>query len=349
QGLATLGVLDATDPHRRTTDVARSADDRATSQGWQDSAWAVSTQIVLAVAAVMRCEPDAAHDHVEAARHRELPGHPQLTAALGTLAGVVDHDLGDRLDGWRGMRLARHQAGALDLEDRQIAFAALFEHAAALDLERHRDAAEVLRWAAARIGGSGEVALMHARQDWASGHGPTARAHLTPLLEGRVGALLPETPLDADLLDAEIALTRGERTIARSRLDHALARGADLDALRPFVLAPAPVRRLLAEGAGGIGAPHGFVDRVLAVDPGVTGAPPTALTDRERAVLALLPTQRSIHEIADDLTVSPNTVKTHLRAIYTKLGASSRRDAVVRARHDHLLHARSAGDLTLGG
>ncbi|HEY2221935.1 MAG TPA: hypothetical protein VGI02_07775, partial [Actinomycetospora sp.] len=47
QGLATLGVLDATDPHRRTTDVARSADDRATSQGWQDSAWAVSTQIVL--------------------------------------------------------------------------------------------------------------------------------------------------------------------------------------------------------------------------------------------------------------------------------------------------------------
>jgi LuxR family maltose regulon positive regulatory protein len=52
------------------------------------------------------------------------------------------------------------------------------------------------------------------------------------------------------------------------------------------------------------------------------------LTAREQAVLRLLPTQRSFDEIAADLTVSANTVKTHVRAIYTKLGVTRRRDAV---------------------
>ncbi|MCT1355022.1 LuxR C-terminal-related transcriptional regulator [Gordonia sp. p3-SID1431] len=42
-------------------------------------------------------------------------------------------------------------------------------------------------------------------------------------------------------------------------------------------------------------------------------------------------------EIAADLFVSVNTVKTHQQAIYRKLGVSSRRDAVDRAREHNLL------------
>jgi LuxR family maltose regulon positive regulatory protein len=61
-------------------------------------------------------------------------------------------------------------------------------------------------------------------------------------------------------------------------------------------------------------------------------AEPVSLTERERAVLRLLPTQRSLEEIAVDLTVSRSTVKTHVRSIYSKLGVNSRRDAVVVAR-----------------
>jgi LuxR family maltose regulon positive regulatory protein len=51
----------------------------------------------------------------------------------------------------------------------------------------------------------------------------------------------------------------------------------------------------------------------------------------------MLPSQRTLHEIATDLTVAPSTVKTHIRAIYTKLGASSRRDAVAAARRQGIL------------
>jgi LuxR family transcriptional regulator, maltose regulon positive regulatory protein len=57
-----------------------------------------------------------------------------------------------------------------------------------------------------------------------------------------------------------------------------------------------------------------------------------ALTDRELAILKLLPSQLSQRAIAAELFVSLNTVKSHSRAIYRKLGASSREEAIERAR-----------------
>ena len=61
------------------------------------------------------------------------------------------------------------------------------------------------------------------------------------------------------------------------------------------------------------------------------------LSDREQAVLRYLPTMMSNAEIASELFLSVNTVKTHLKAIYRKLGATRRRDAVERARRVELL------------
>jgi LuxR family maltose regulon positive regulatory protein len=56
------------------------------------------------------------------------------------------------------------------------------------------------------------------------------------------------------------------------------------------------------------------------------------LTDRELTILRLLPAPSSLRELASELFVTPNTLKTHLRAIYRKLGAESREEAVIRAR-----------------
>jgi LuxR family maltose regulon positive regulatory protein len=64
---------------------------------------------------------------------------------------------------------------------------------------------------------------------------------------------------------------------------------------------------------------------------------PVVLTDRERAVLRFLATGMSTAEIASELCVSVNTVKTHLAAIYRKLPARKRREAVNRARELELL------------
>jgi len=61
------------------------------------------------------------------------------------------------------------------------------------------------------------------------------------------------------------------------------------------------------------------------------------LSDRELAVLRLLPGEASLREIASSLYLSLNTVKTHSRSIYRKLDASSREQAVARGRELGLL------------
>jgi LuxR family maltose regulon positive regulatory protein len=61
------------------------------------------------------------------------------------------------------------------------------------------------------------------------------------------------------------------------------------------------------------------------------------LTDRELTILRMLPAPASLRELAADLFVTPNTLKTYLRAIYRKLGAESRQEAVIRARAGGLI------------
>jgi LuxR family maltose regulon positive regulatory protein len=61
------------------------------------------------------------------------------------------------------------------------------------------------------------------------------------------------------------------------------------------------------------------------------------LSEREREVMRYLPTRLSCREIAGELYVSVNTVKTHVQAIYRKLGCNTRAAAVERARALHML------------
>jgi LuxR family maltose regulon positive regulatory protein len=61
------------------------------------------------------------------------------------------------------------------------------------------------------------------------------------------------------------------------------------------------------------------------------------LTERELAVLRLLPTRLSTREIGRELSVSVNTVRSHIQAIYRKLQVNSRAEAVTKARHLGLL------------
>ena len=56
-----------------------------------------------------------------------------------------------------------------------------------------------------------------------------------------------------------------------------------------------------------------------------------ALTESEREIMRYLSSHLTNEEIAADLCLSVNTVKTHLRAIYRKLGVSSRRAAIAAA------------------
>jgi LuxR family maltose regulon positive regulatory protein len=68
-----------------------------------------------------------------------------------------------------------------------------------------------------------------------------------------------------------------------------------------------------------------------------------SLTPAELRVLQFLPSHLSLPEIGQELFVSPNTVKAHVRAVYRKLDASCRAEAVTRARDGGLLEASPQG------
>ena len=62
------------------------------------------------------------------------------------------------------------------------------------------------------------------------------------------------------------------------------------------------------------------------------------LTDRENEVLALLAEGLSNAEIAERLVISITTVKFHVRNLLSKLGVTSRAEAVAMAWQHHLIH-----------
>jgi LuxR family transcriptional regulator of spore coat protein len=57
-----------------------------------------------------------------------------------------------------------------------------------------------------------------------------------------------------------------------------------------------------------------------------------ALTERERVVLARLGDDRTLRQIAAELYVTRNTIKSQVRSVYRKLGVTCRAEAVERAR-----------------
>jgi LuxR family transcriptional regulator, maltose regulon positive regulatory protein len=88
---------------------------------------------------------------------------------------------------------------------------------------------------------------------------------------------------------------------------------------------------------GVLSALVGQAQRALGATPRRRVEVVAPLTDRELTVLRLLPTQLSMREIGRELSVSVNTVRSQVQAIYRKLGVSSRAEAVTQARELGLL------------
>lgn len=308
----------------------------ARRHGWRRSPGVSDCHLMLAYDDLMRYEPVAAAQELAQATAAEVPGAaPVLGPLRRFFDGVARFDGGDRAGGTHTMRQARHRLAELDLPRELAAVCAVIEHHAALTLGEGLHAAEVLAWAQDRLGGKAEPALMQARAHLAADEPDLADAALRDAQSA--SALLPGTPVYVSLVETALALRSNRRTKALQALDRALTLARPHGLMRPFALAEPRVGHLLIDHAGGFGALNRFAqsvrDRLAARS---AGAPRGDLTDREQVVLRRLPSQRSLDEIASDLTVSVNTVKTHVRAIYGKLGVNNRRSAVVVARQHGL-------------
>jgi LuxR family transcriptional regulator, maltose regulon positive regulatory protein len=161
------------------------------------------------------------------------------------------------------------------------------------------------------------------------------------------GALGRALARQGELAEAEVQL---ERALAPVGIDSMLGQRAFT------LLLLAPVRRgrddladarALVEQArelidgfadpGSLPALLEQTERALAAAPRRRVEAAAPLTERELAVLRLLPTPLSTREIGRELYVSVNTVRSHVKAIYRKLGVATRAEAVAQAQKLDLL------------
>jgi LuxR family maltose regulon positive regulatory protein len=166
------------------------------------------------------------------------------------------------------------------------------------------------------------------------------------LRDVRASATVPPfTHVEAHLLAGTALLRLGDRNAAIAAAEAALAAAEPDRLIFPFALTDAAE---LLDALPGHATAHGAL---LADIVDVLRGGPATSPDRERydelstselRVLRYLPTNLTRPDIARELYVSINTVNTHIRNIYSKLGARDRSSAVARARELRLLSAGRA-------
>ena len=339
QCLCALGAIEWADGDlREAAEAAAAAAAAVRDGGWDGTGWAACAHAVAALAALERGRPHEALDAAAAGLRTGPAGlDPVLGFALHTVHGGALFDRGEKAAGLLELQQALADVTEHIVPPPLAAMSALLEHRIALRLGYAAAAAGATSWLAARPGTRAERLLMRAWVESTAGSYRAARDTIDPLLRPSARPAWPATAVEAWLVVANAALEDGDRVAARQALRAALDRAGPPDVIRPFTLASSAVRALLVDELVSADDRGRFAARVLAApQPGVVPAA-VVLTAREHDVLARLPSLLNLDEIADDLTVSVNTVKSHVRSIYDKLGAGTRRTAVLAAHERGLL------------
>jgi LuxR family transcriptional regulator, maltose regulon positive regulatory protein len=187
-----------------------------------------------------------------------------------------------------------------------------------------------------------EMRLAAAVVDLADGEPEQAIDAVAPVVEGRAPAVVPASAaVEAQVVDALARERLGDQRAAEASLERALDLAEPegialpfvlvdvrdiLERLRPDRTAHATLRQTILDVLAG-GAPSGGTPAALREE----------LSAAELRVVRYLPTNLRASDIAAELFVSTNTIRTHLRHIYAKLDAHGRAEAVDRARELGLL------------
>ena len=182
--------------------------------------------------------------------------------------------------------------------------------------------------------GSPAHTLLRARLDLACGRFDAVWARL-----GRASLATMRDRLTGELLLARAAIESGND--AEPHVMTAVELAAPERLVRVLLEEGAAVARLARAAAESLGTEAGARLSVALGAPArsrrILRQPTVILTERELAVLRFMPSHHTNAEIASECRMSVNTVKWHLKRIYAKLGASSRAEAVERARQLDLL------------
>jgi LuxR family maltose regulon positive regulatory protein len=307
---------------------------------------------------------------------------PALMSLAGTMVWTGEFDEGERwlrraaqalqTDTGPDIRLLLHQTAGILHAGRGRHHEALEEFSAAERLGSqlegsHALASEVTGWMVAtqaRLGLPGEARAMLAAVDderassgeirdaravicLAEGDPAAALGALADVLDGTAPVIGYVTVVEAQLLAGLAHRELGDQRAANQAAERALALAEADRLVLPFAMTGS---RELLEALPRHETAHGalladILDILHGSSPATESQPPLGveeLSPGELRVLRYLPTNLSRPEIAGELSISLNTVSTHVRSIYAKLHVSDRSAAVQRARELRLLAAGRA-------
>jgi len=335
---------------RRTVDVAR-------RHGWTDDPPAGIAHLVLATVQAWQGLPEDAELSVQRAeRTIRMEADPQAGVAVLYIRALVELMRGQDADALAALQTVERLARGLPAPHPLARPVRLCLIRALVGLGQTDDAEQVIAglgeregeagsartvWGAA--GGRGELRIVLAVLRLAQHDPQAALAALAPVLNGSAPVGWQASLVEAFLLEAIAQDALGDQDAAGRALERALDRAEPDGALLAFLLHPEP--DLLKHHTRHRTTHAALLAQIQDRLAGTRSAPPSPgprpplepLRQSELRVLRYLPTNLTAPEIASELYVSLNTVKTHTRNLYTKLGTHRRAEAVARARSLGLL------------
>jgi LuxR family transcriptional regulator, maltose regulon positive regulatory protein len=310
----------------------------ARAHGWGASPRLANAHMLRAWCARLRMDDGVARWHVaRASALLDSTADPRVAAAVRLLDEVFGFEADPRSSVIADHVHAVSENAGSGHMPALVAHVALVDARISLMLHRvdrvHETEAALRR----SVGECGELEVIGAMLGAATGHRRQALDQARHVAAGHVPAILPITQLIAAAIETRLAVLEEDGFAATKSARLALELADRLDAPRTIVdFGGEEMLVLLRQERGRWGTLEDLAERIAGA---VQRAGPSleVLTTRELEVLVELPTMRTVDEIAQSMYVSVNTLKTHLRSVYRKLGVSSRRDAVSAARMRGLL------------
>jgi len=331
------------------TDYGSQAIDLARRHGWTDDpAFGVACAIVGATLATQG-RPDEAEPWIQRAE-RSVRSETELAASLQIryVRGMLEQARGRDAEAIAAFQAVEPLALQVNSPQYILPRARARQVQSLVRLGQLRHAQQVLDSLGGQDRDYSEIRIATAALQLAEGNPGAALAELAPVLGGPVPAVVGSQQVTAYALEAAAQDKLGDLAAAESALEHALDMAEPDRVLLPFLLSP--VLALLERHAPHRTAHASLIAEIrsllagtrLVPQPSVPGPLAEPLSGSEIRVLRYLPTNLTAPEIARELSVSPNTVRTHIKSLYAKLGTHGRAIAVERARALGLL-APSAG------
>jgi LuxR family transcriptional regulator, maltose regulon positive regulatory protein len=332
----------------------RQAAEPAEQHGWTDEPAAGLASLTVGAVLVWQARLEEAEPWIQRAeRTLRAEAEPAVGLLIRMMRGVLELARGRDADALAAFQAADRLAGRLANPNLIVHGNRALLVQALVRLGETRRAEQALAALADQDRDGGVMRISLATLRLAQDNTHQALAALAPVLDGSV-ALAPVLDGSAPVtwparlaqpfwLEAIGQDALGDSRAAASALERALDLAEPDGALWWFVLHPAPdllerhARRGTAHAALIADILSLLAGRQHAPQPAGPEPPLEALSDSEIRVLRYLPTNLTGPEIARELYISHNTVRTHMTHLYAKLGTHSRADTVARARSLGLL------------